>query len=184
MFQNTTCRKTWKRLLIENKKSYKLFTISGINNILILKLNTHFLIHVLPGWKKWINPETMMSSRFGFFYIINLMMSRNPGTSHPIVNIFILLFWLMRLSFLSLLCQNGDQINDVQNVFVLFVSSKWQRSTTIHWFFFLLSKTKTRCPCAFKNTQLQASISFSLCIVSHRNLRCTKIIIVITNFQK
>lgn len=135
MFQNTTCRKTWKRLLIENKKSYKLFTISGINNILILKLNTHFLIHVLPGWKKWINPETMMSSRFGFFYIINLMMSRNPGTSHPIVNIFILLFWLMRLSFLSLLCQNGDQINDVQNVFVLFVSSKWQRSTTIHFFF-------------------------------------------------
>lgn len=134
--------------------------------------------------KKWINPETMMSSRFGFFYIINLMMSRNPGTSHPIVNIFILLFWLMRLSFLSLLCQNGDQINDVQNVFVLFVSSKWQRSTTIHCFFFLLSKTKTRCPCAFKNTQLQASISFSLCIVSHRNLRCTKIIIVITNFQK
>lgn len=85
--------------------------------------------------KKWINPETMMSSRFGFFYIINLMMSRNPGTSHPIVNIFILLFWLMRLSFLSLLCQNGDQINDVQNVFVLFVSSKWQRSTTIHCFF-------------------------------------------------
>lgn len=134
--------------------------------------------------KKWINPETMMSSRFGFFYIINLMMSRNPGTSHPIVNIFILLFWLMRLSFLSLLCQNGDQINDVQNVFVLFVSSKWQRSTTIHWFFFHLSKTKTRCPCAFKNTQLQASISFWLSIVSHWNLRCTKIIIVITNFQK
>lgn len=55
-----------------------------------------------------------------------------------------------------------------------------QRPFTV---FFLLSKTKTRCPCAFKNTQLQASISFSLCIVSHRNLRCTKIIIVITNFQ-
>lgn len=75
--------------------------------------------------KKWINPETMMSSRFGFFYIINLMMSRNPGTSHPIVNIFILLFWLMRLSFLSLLCQNGDQIK-------CFCAFRLQQMTTVN----------------------------------------------------
>lgn len=110
--------------------------------------------------KKWINPETMMSSRFGFFYIINLMMSRNPGTSHPIVNIFILLFWLMRLSFLSLLCQNGDQINDVQNVFVLFVSSKWQRSTTIHWVFFSFKQNKNKMSLCFQKLSATSKYIF------------------------
>lgn len=120
--------------------------------------------------KKWINPETMMSSRFGFFYIINLMMSRNPGTSHPIVNIFILLFWLMRLSFLSLLCQNGDQIK-------CFCAFRLQQMTTVNDHslgFFSFKQNKNKMSLCFQITQLQASISCSLCIVSHRNLRCTK----------